>query len=226
MILTDYHCHILPEIDDGSDSVETSLSMIETMKNQGVERIVATPHFYAHREKSVESYIEKRRESYEKLVSAEPAIKDIRLGAEVAVEHGISELDGLDRLAFQGTDIIMLELPYSSYSKWISEEVYNVSCRYGLKVVLAHIHRYINFYTKSQMSEILGMNVIFQVNNEAFSSFGERRFVKRLIKDGYPVVFGSDSHNMTSRPPNWDTLLKKADTETIEKSCSLLEKYC
>lgn len=226
MILTDYHCHILPEIDDGSDSVETSLSMIETMKNQGVERIVATPHFYAHREKSVESYIEKRRESYEKLVSAEPAIKDIRLGAEVAVEHGISELDGLDRLAFQGTDIIMLELPYSSYSKWISEEVYNVSCRYGLKVVLAHIHRYINFYTKSQMSEILGMNVIFQVNNEAFSSFGERRFVKRLIKDGYPVVFGSDSHNMTSRPPNWDTLLKKADTETIEKSCALLDKYC
>lgn len=226
MILTDYHCHILPEIDDGSDSVETSLSMIETMKNQGVERIVATPHFYAHREKSVESYIEKRRESYEKLFSAEPAIKDIRLGAEVAVEHGISELDGLDRLAFQGTDIIMLELPYSSYSKWISEEVYNVSCRYGLKVVLAHIHRYINFYTKSQMSEILGMNVIFQVNNEAFSSFGERRFVKRLIKDGYPVVFGSDSHNMTSRPPNWDTLLKKADTETIEKSCALLDKYC
>lgn len=226
MILTDYHCHILPEIDDGSDSVEMSLSMLETMKNQGVKRIVATPHFYAHREKSVESYIEKRRESYEKLVSAEPAIKDIRLGAEVAVEHGISELDGLDRLAFQGTDIIMLELPYSSYAKWISEEVYNVSCRYGLKVVLAHIHRYINFYTKSQMSEILGMNVIFQVNNEAFSSFGERRFVKRLIKDGYPVVFGSDSHNMTSRPPNWDTLLKKADTETIEKSCALLDKYC
>lgn len=226
MILTDYHCHILPEIDDGSDSVEMSLSMLETMKNQGVKRIVATPHFYAHREKSVESYIEKRRESYEKLFSAEPAIKDIRLGAEVAVEHGISELDGLDRLAFQGTDIIMLELPYSSYSKWISEEVYNVSCRYGLKVVLAHIHRYINFYTKSQMSEILGMNVIFQVNNEAFSSFGERRFVKRLIKDGYPVVFGSDSHNMTSRPPNWDTLLKKADTETIEKSCALLDKYC
>lgn len=226
MILTDYHCHILPEIDDGSDSVETSLSMIETMKNQGVKRIVATPHFYAHREKSVESYIEKRRESYEKLVSAEPAIKDIRLGAEVAVEHGISELDGLDRLAFQGTDIIMLELPYSSYSKWISEEVYNVSCRYGLKVVLAHIHRYINFYTKSQMSEILSMNVIFQVNNEAFSSFGERRFVKRLIKDGYPVVFGSDSHNMTSRLPNWDILLKKADTETIEKSCALLDKYC
>lgn len=173
MILTDYHCHILPEIDDGSDSVETSLSMIETMKNQGVERIVATPHFYAHREKSVESYIEKRRESYEKLVGAAPAIKDIRLGAEVAVEHGISELDGLDRLTFQGTDIIMLELPYSSYAKWISEEVYNVSCRYGLKVILAHIHRYISFYTKSQMSEILGMNVIFQVNNEAFSSFGK-----------------------------------------------------
>lgn len=226
MILTDYHCHVLPEIDDGSDSVETSLSMIEKMKSQGVGRIVATPHFYAHREKSIESYIDRRRESYEKLVGADPVIKDIRLGAEVAIEHGLSELDGLDKLSFHGTDMIMLELPYNSYAKWISEEIYNISCRYGMKIILAHIHRYMNFYTKSQMSEILDMNVIFQVNNDAFSSFGERRFVRKLIKDGYPVVFGSDSHNMTSRPPNWDILLKKADSETIEKSCSLLDRYC
>ncbi len=224
MILTDYHCHVLPEIDDGSDSLETSLSMIEKMKSQGVGRIFATPHFYSHREKSIEEYIEKRSQSYEKLISAEPAIEDIRLGAEIAVEHGISGLDGLDRLVFQGTDLIMLELPYSSYARWISEEIYNVSCRYGLKVILAHIHRYMNYYTKSQMSEILDMNVIFQVNNEAFSSFRERRFVKKLIKDGYPVVFGSDSHNMTSRPPNWDIFMKKADSETIEKSMSV--GYC
>ena len=51
--MTEYHCHILPGIDDGAKDVETSLEMIETMKSQGVDRIIATPHFYAHREKSI-----------------------------------------------------------------------------------------------------------------------------------------------------------------------------
>lgn len=50
-MLTDYHCHILPKMDDGSESVEMSIKMLEMMKLQGVDRIIATPHFYAHREK-------------------------------------------------------------------------------------------------------------------------------------------------------------------------------
>ena len=58
-MLTDHHCHILPNIDDGSDSVDTSLQMIKMMKEQGVDRIVSTSHFYAHREKSVDSFIER-----------------------------------------------------------------------------------------------------------------------------------------------------------------------
>ena len=64
-MLTEYHCHVLPSIDDGSDSVETSLAMLEVMKQQGVERVVFTPHFYAHREESVESFIEKRAAAFD-----------------------------------------------------------------------------------------------------------------------------------------------------------------
>uniref|UniRef100_UPI003459C1F4 CpsB/CapC family capsule biosynthesis tyrosine phosphatase n=1 Tax=uncultured Ruminococcus sp. TaxID=165186 RepID=UPI003459C1F4 len=66
-LLTEYHCHILPGIDDGSDSVETSLQMIKMMKKQGVQRICATPHFYAHREKSVAEYLKKRQAAFEQI---------------------------------------------------------------------------------------------------------------------------------------------------------------
>lgn len=31
-MLTDYHCHILPKMDDGSESVEMSIKMLEMMK--------------------------------------------------------------------------------------------------------------------------------------------------------------------------------------------------
>ncbi|HRR75508.1 MAG TPA: capsular polysaccharide biosynthesis protein [Ruminococcus sp.] len=225
MIHTEHHCHILPGIDDGADSVETSLAMAELMKEQGVGRIVATPHFYAHREKSVERFLKKREEAFRALKKSSPAVGDIILGAEVAIENGLSKLPEIEKLAFQGTDVILLELPYRAYSHWMSDEIYDISTKFGLKVVIAHIHRYLDYYSKSDYEEILSAKAVFQVNNEAFGSFRERRFVKKLIKSGLPVIFGSDSHNMGSRKPNWDLLAKKADGKLIEESDSFIDKH-
>lgn len=43
--MIDFHSHVLPGIDDGSDCVEESLEMLHTAKNQGVSTMLATPHF-------------------------------------------------------------------------------------------------------------------------------------------------------------------------------------
>ena len=55
---------------------------------------------------------------------------DLHLGAEVAIEHGIAELEGIDKLAIEGTRIILLELPYRPYVKWMSEEI----CKYSSRI--------------------------------------------------------------------------------------------
>lgn len=222
---TDYHCHVLPEIDDGAKNTDMSVQMLEMLHGQGVERVTATPHFYAHREKSVRRFLEKRQQSYDELMSCKNPFGELILGAEVAIEHGISELEGIERLAISGTDLILLEFPYGPYAEWMSEEIYNISCEYHLTPVIAHIHRYIGYYTRSEMEHILKTNAVFQINNEAFGSFREKRFVKTLIKSGVPVVFGSDSHNMSGRRPNFDLLAKKAPQECIEASDMMLDKY-
>lgn len=221
---TEYHCHILPGIDDGSDSAETSLGMLSMMQEQGVSRIVATPHFYAHREKSVARFLEKRQAAFDKIKAQSP-VTDIRLGAEVAIEHGISELPDIEKLAFEGTDLILLELPYREYAPWMSEEIYNISAEFHLRVILAHVHRYLEYYSKSEMQTILSSNVILQANNEAFASWKERRLVKSLLAEGKLLVFGSDAHNLNSRRPNWDLLAKKCKQEYIEASNHVLDQH-
>lgn len=220
-MLTDYHCHILPGIDDGSDSKETSDEMMAVMRKQGVERIISTSHFYAHREKSVRRFLEKRQEAFEKLSDR----KDIFLGAEIAIEHGISEMKDIEKLAIEGTDLILLELPYRPYEQWMAEEIYNISAEYGLTVILAHIHRYSEYYSKEDIETILGIKAVFQINNEAFGSFFQKNFVKKLIKEEYPLIFGSDSHNLGSRRPNWDLLQKKCRKEIIERSDSVFDEH-
>ena len=43
---TDVHSHLLPGVDDGFKTGETSLSAIEIMRDAGVERIILTPHVF------------------------------------------------------------------------------------------------------------------------------------------------------------------------------------
>lgn len=219
--MIDAHIHILPCIDDGSDSVETSKEMLELLKEQGVEKIIATPHFYAHREESVEAFLQKRENAYKELGSPDNMI----LGAEVAIEHGLSKTEGIEKLAIQGTDLILLEFPYTGYSSWMGEEIHNIAVTYKLKPVIAHIHRYLAYYSKGIMEQVLKTKAIFQINNEAFGNFRERRFVQKLIKEEYPVIFGSDSHNLDDRKPNWDLLKKKVKEPVINEAEKLLNKH-
>lgn len=222
--MTEYHCHILPGIDDGAKDVETSLAMIKMMKAQGVERIVATSHFYAHREKSVAEFLKKRQAAFDK-IRDKAAVKEIYLGAEVAVENGISELADIEKLAVEGTRMILLELPYRAYSKWMSEEIYNIGAEFNLKVMLAHVHRYLEYYSKDELEGILSTKAVMQINNEAFAGWREKKLVKRIIDDEKRFAFGSDAHNLDDRKPNWDLLKKKVKPDVIELSDGILDRY-
>ncbi len=224
MPLTEYHCHILPGIDDGADNVETSLKMIEMMQIQGVQRICATPHFYAHREKSVADYLRKRQTAFGK-IKGNAAIQDIHLGAEVAIEHGISELSDIEKLAIEGTRIILLELPYRPCEKWMSEEIYNIAAEYKLKVMLAHVHRYLSYYSREEMDIILNCSAIYQINNEAFTDWREKKIARKVITEHTHFAFGSDAHNTTSRKPNWDLLKRKVKPDIIETSDGIFDRY-
>ena len=221
MLLTDYHAHILPQIDDGAKNVETSLRMIGLLWEQGIRRVVATPHFYAHCENSVAEYLQKRRNAYERILEVLPkSMEDkpeIYLGAEVAIEQGVSCLKGIEKLCLGNSPYILLELPYAPFAHWMLEEIDTISNLYGLTPVMAHIHRYVQFYSKKQLSDLLQMDAVFQINNSAFRWFRERNFARRIIKEGYPYLFGSDAHNMTERRPDWDFLRRKVRESVLEE---------
>lgn len=223
-MLTEYHCHILPGIDDGAADSDTALRMIDMMRAQGVERIIATPHFYAHREKSVSDFLRKRQAAFEK-IRPQASVKDIRLGAEIAIEHGISELPDIARLAAEGTRLILLELPYRRYERWMSEEIYNMAAEFGLRVMLAHVHRYLDFYTEEELDALLAADAVLQINNEAFSDRAEKRMAKHILRNRASYAFGSDAHDLAKRRPNWDLLKKKVKAEQILVSDSILTQY-
>ena len=109
--MIDFHSHILPGMDDGSKNIEESLALLRMLAEQGVKKVVATPHFYANDE-SVEKFLARRQQSYESLRAALPAgMPEILLGAEVRYYQGISRLKELKELCVQGSNLLLLERP-------------------------------------------------------------------------------------------------------------------
>ena len=111
--IVDFHSHILPGIDDGSQSLEESIAMLRMEAEQGIRYVVATPHFYPRYE-TPESFLEKRSQAESLLRSAlkqEKNLPQVAMGAEVYYFRGISESEFLPRLTIQGGQCILLEMP-------------------------------------------------------------------------------------------------------------------
>lgn len=198
----DFHSHILPNADHGSDSVKTSLKQLEYARNSGVEIIVATSHFYPDRA-TVDAYLNRRAKAYSALSSEHGgALPRIILGAEVLVCHGMERLADIERLFIEGTKTLLLELPLGE-SEPIHMSTITALLDRGIKIVLAHIDR----YEKSLINTYLSLGCLAQVNAEGvLKPFAAKRY-KSLIREGKLVAIGSDIHGDN---PKAHANLKKA----------------
>lgn len=206
LLAVDFHCHVLPNIDDGSDCVETTLKLLFMQYEQGIRTVFATPHFRAHRDDTA-SFLEHRRQAVERTAAAVPqgmALPKVKLGAEIAIEHELSEVEGIEKLTMGKSPFILLEFPYKPYRRWSLEEVENIAYNYNLIPVIAHLDRYAEIFSDSDYAEILQLQpAVFQINNEGFVNRHAKKLIKKLLGEGYPVILGSDCHNLEKRPPNF-----------------------
>ena len=151
--MIDFHSHILPAMDDGSKNEQESIAMLTELKNQGITRVIATPHFYANGE-SVSAFLSRRQKSFEKL-NLNSNFPQVVLGAEVRYYEGISRLADLTKLCINGTDLLLLEMPSAKWTDFVIKELISLASNGNITLVLAHIERYIFMQPKSVFVDLL-----------------------------------------------------------------------
>ena len=140
--MIDWHTHILPQLDDGSKSVKESVLLINDLQSQGVDTIIATPHFYAN-DGDVSSFIKRRNGSFAKLQNANNSDVRLLLGAEVRYYPGISRLEDLDKLQIDDSGLLLLEMPTAKWTEYMLHELEQLALLPNLKIVMAHVDRYL-----------------------------------------------------------------------------------
>lgn len=200
--MTDFHTHILPAIDDGSKSVAESIEMLSALSEQGISRVVATPHFYANDE-SVEAFLNRRQNAFEELSKEIPdSLPAILPGAEIRYYDGLSRLDGLDSLRIQGTRLLLIEMPECKWSESTIREITDIASSGRYIPVLAHIERSVFYQSETTFCRLLANGVLMQVNAEFINGSFSRFRAFRLAKKSRFHFIGSDCHNMQNRAPD------------------------
>lgn len=186
----DYHAHVLPGCDHGSDSVETSRKQLAMAAAAGVRTVCATPHFYPHKE-SIPSFLQRREASARLLRENLTAdALQLQLGAEVLICDGMERLDGLSRLCRGETNELLLEMPFYQWSESIWDTLYALCERRDIEIVLAHAER----YPPEAIEQLIRDNVALQLNSECLTRPLHRKRYLTWIKNGSVKYLGSDIH--------------------------------
>ena len=209
--MVDFHSHILPEIDDGAQSVEESLEMLRMLREQGVKTVCLTPHYLAMDE-SPDEFLKMRDESFNKLKAAMDEsgeeFPQLLLGAEVFYYPGICRTEDFEKLKLQGTDLLLLEMPSCKWSEYTLKELEEPYYNLGIRLVIAHIERYIDFQPKDILERLFNCGATTQVNASFFISKRTKRKALKMFKLSQIGFIGSDCHNVKYRPPRMDEALQ------------------
>ena len=199
--MLDLHSHILPKIDDGSKSVEETLQLLQTMSEQKVTRVVATPHFLPNHE-SVGEFLVRRERSFLSLnINEVSNVPKIHLGAEVSYYEGISKLNDLLSLKISGSNLLLIEMPIGKWSNYAVHELMDLACLPQTKIVLAHVERYRRFQKDEIFYQLLQSDILMQVNASYVCDFVTKRKAVKQLQNNQIHFLGSDCHNLTTRPP-------------------------
>lgn len=203
--MIDFHTHILPGIDDGSDSPEQSIAMLRMEADQGVTHVVLTPHFYP-RYDNPEAFLTRRaaaEAALRRAMADHTGLPEVILGAEVHFFRGISDSDSLPQLTFSGNRCILIEMPPPPWSDSMYRELAAIREKRDIIPVIAHIDRYIRPLRTCGIPERLSeLPVLVQANAGFFLDRFAAPLALRLLREDQIQLLGSDCHNLTTRAPN------------------------
>ncbi len=197
----DIHSHLLPEFDDGARSLEEALDICASMKRDGYEAIVWTPHYNIPKYPQVNP--ESIREHYEKfapVIENETGLK-VFMGSELYCTPPLPE----QLVPLAGTDFVLIEFPYDTYPRYLDEVLYNIQLK-GYRIIFAHVERYRWLFPEkkklfkkiidySMIDTLKEKNIYFQVNQTTLDHPDDFTYMQYLYDQDYVEFVGADKHH-------------------------------
>ena len=152
-MIFDIHCHILPNVDDGAKDGKTTKRMLQRAVEEGIDAIVATPHYSCEMEDEEIEQIRQKFLMIQKWWKEKEPDKELYLGSELYYSEGlIAALERGAALTMNGTRYILVEFPiylnFQNIKKAVQKLLYA-----GYIPIIAHVERYERMKKLEMVSE-------------------------------------------------------------------------
>ncbi|MDD2210622.1 MAG: capsular biosynthesis protein [Candidatus Cloacimonetes bacterium] len=195
--MIDIHCHIIPNIDDGSNGLDKSITQLENMERGGIKKVYLTSHYFRGH------YYYSRAEYDSKMNALAQAAKQAGLdiclqsGFEIFIQPGICEDIKAKNLTLGDSPYVLIESELNGLPSDFYDNVYPL-LRAGYKPILAHAERYVSIMKKpGRVRELNDKNIYVQTNAGALVGlYGEkvRQTAWTIIENGWSHFVASDDH--------------------------------
>ena len=214
----DIHSHIIPGVDDGSQDMETSLTLLRMAAENGTTDIIATPHVIDVSTNLTWDAIRRHVEILQKEADKEGIPITIYPGAETELNWDLLELMRKDHSAFclAGSRYCLMEMPSLMLPPHLDEMIYELQVL-DIIPVLAHPERQMQLMEKPErLLALLKKGCVAQSNGGSLTGvFGPKAHenIHMLLDHDMVGFMGSDAHNLRHR----NTDLKAAREKIVEQ---------
>jgi protein-tyrosine phosphatase len=205
----DIHCHLLPGIDDGPETLDEALAMARIAVANGITEAVLTPHVHAGRYENTVASVTAAAARFGQALAEHGipltlhAAGEIRIGPELLPMVAAGQVPWLGRL--DGFRLILLELPHSHIPPG-TDKLVGWCLQRGIRPVIPHPERNKDVLRDiEKITPLVRLGCLLQVTAGAvagdFGSPARQRAVE-LLERGWVQFLASDAHNTDNRIPD------------------------
>nr|EEK64865.1 Tyrosine-protein phosphatase ywqE [Bacillus wiedmannii] len=202
--MIDLHCHILPGIDDGAQTITDSLAMAQKAAQEGIHTIVATPHHqngkYVNERTSI---LHQVKQLNDELQQNEIPLKilpgqEVRLYGNLLEDYEASKIVTLN----ETNKYILIEFPSNHVPRYAEQLLYELRVK-GMIPIIVHPERNAELIERpDKLYNLVNKGALTQVTaGSLLGKFGKKikKFSLQLVEHNLTHMIASDAHNTTSR---------------------------
>lgn len=203
--IIDIHSHILPNLDDGASGMEETIHMLRIAYEQGIRKMIATPHYHLGR---YENSITSVKESLEQVrieTKRQGIPVELVIGSEIYYHSEAVSNISLGNVSTLGeTGCVLVEFSPGTSLSYLRQAL-DFIIREGYTPIVAHVERYIEVTKKlDYIAGFIDMGCYIQINSGSItgnSGMKVKSFCKKLLKNELVHFIATDCHGVKFRAP-------------------------
>ncbi len=196
---TDMHSHLVPAVDDGSDSVETSLELLRGFVDMGYRKIITTPHTRPEYFPNSQADLKAGFERLKKVLDKTDLPIEVEMASEYFIDYEFQQQQDINNLLTFSGKHLLIELSTYQAPPNLFETIFQLKIK-GYNLILAHPERY-GYYASDfeQFEKLKDFGCQFQVNLLSLTGhYGKppRDLAMKFLKQNMVDFLGTDMHNV------------------------------